>query len=92
MTATYVSVEALAKYFSVSISTIRAWMRQGFIPADTYIKIGTTYRFHPEKVEAALVTKTQGEAVVVEEPDTQMDLPLEEEEAEEVTPTVDEDY
>ena len=41
----YVPIEDVAKYFSVSISTIRAWVRQNQIPKDTYIKIGNTYRF-----------------------------------------------
>lgn len=50
----YVSIEVLAKTFMVSISTIRTWMRAGYIPNSTYIKIGATYRFQPKRVEAAL--------------------------------------
>lgn len=50
----YVPIEALAKNFSVSVSTIRTWMRAGYIPSSTYIKIGATYRFQPKRVEAAL--------------------------------------
>lgn len=92
----YVTVEALAKHFSVSISTIRAWLRQGYIPADTYIKIGTTYRFSPDKVEAALVSKTQedlaaedqDEEVVTQTSEDQMEFPFDADQ----DPTVDEDY
>ena len=49
----YVPIEDVAKYFSVSISTIRAWVRQNQIPKDTYIKIGNTYRFCVDDVANA---------------------------------------
>ena len=42
----YVLIEDVSKYFAVSISTVRAWLRQGHIPKSTYIKIGNTYRFN----------------------------------------------
>ena len=51
----YVPIEKVAKHFSVSISTIRAWIRQGKIPKPTFMKLGTTYRFKLSAVEAALV-------------------------------------
>ena len=35
----FVPIEDLAKHFNVSISTVRAWIRQEHIPKDTYIKI-----------------------------------------------------
>ena len=47
----YVPIEDVAKYFSVSISTIRAWVRQNQIPKDTYIKVGNTYRFKLDEIE-----------------------------------------
>lgn len=50
----YVPIEVLAKNFAVSVSTIRTWMRAGYIPSSSYIKIGSTYRFQPKRVEAAL--------------------------------------
>jgi|TARA_R100000149_G_C5865297_1_gene130180 excisionase family DNA binding protein len=56
----YVPIEAIAKHLSVSISTIRVWVRQGVIPTDTYIKIGSTYRFKPSSVVDAL-HKAMGE-------------------------------
>lgn len=49
---TFVTIEELSKQFSVSPSTIRAWIRQGMIPRDTYLKIGTTYRFNAAKIIA----------------------------------------
>jgi len=49
----FVQIDEIAKYFSVSVSTIRAWVRQGNIPANAYIKVGNTYRFSiPMTVEA----------------------------------------
>jgi excisionase family DNA binding protein len=52
----FVMIEDVAKHFSVSVSTVRAWIRQGSIPKDTYIKVGHTYRFHLENVVAALTS------------------------------------
>jgi excisionase family DNA binding protein len=46
----FVQIEELSKHFAVSISTIRAWVRQGHIPKSTYIKIGNTYRFNKTSV------------------------------------------
>ena len=50
----FVPIEDLAKHFVVSISTIRTWVRQGYIPKETYLKIGNTYRFDLAKVSDAL--------------------------------------
>ena len=43
--AAFVPIENVAKHFAVSISTVRAWIRTDKIPSDTYIKVGSTYRF-----------------------------------------------
>jgi len=51
----FVTIENLAQYFCVSVSTIRAWVRQGYIPENTYIKLGNTYRFNRDTVEQALM-------------------------------------
>tara|TARA_R110000803_G_C11900227_1_gene311997 strand:+ start:522 stop:830 length:309 start_codon:yes stop_codon:yes gene_type:complete len=59
MTGPFVPIEDLSKHFSVSVSTIRAWVRQGHIPKDTYIKVGNTYRFSIDDVSIAL-TKAAG--------------------------------
>ena len=57
MAEPYVPIEDLAKHFAVSVSTVRAWVRQGHIPKSTYIKVGNTYRFNKTNVTDAL-TKT----------------------------------
>tara|TARA_R110000803_G_C11839757_1_gene304418 strand:+ start:435 stop:680 length:246 start_codon:yes stop_codon:yes gene_type:complete len=63
----FVQIEELAKHFAVSISTIRAWVRQGHIPKSTYIKIGSTYRFNKTSVTDALTKAAQD---VHEQPNT----------------------
>ncbi len=50
----YVPIEDVAKHFSVSISTIRAWVRQRQIPKNTYIRVGNTYRFCISDISKAL--------------------------------------
>lgn len=55
-TEPFVPIEDLAKHFTVSVSTVRAWVRQGLIPQHTYIKVGNTYRFSVSRVIAALTT------------------------------------
>lgn len=66
MSEPFVPIEDLAKHFSVSISTIRAWVRQGLIPMDTYIKVGNTYRFSVSKVVNALTTAPKDESPKIE--------------------------
>ena len=57
----FVTVEELAQHFKVSVSTLRAWIRNGHIPTDTYLKIGSTYRFCLEDVSNAMKKADQGE-------------------------------
>jgi excisionase family DNA binding protein len=66
----FVTIENLAQYFCVSVSTIRAWVRQGYIPENTYIKLGNTYRFNRPAVADALMAMQKeeealGQAVAV---------------------------
>ena len=61
MSELFVPIEDIAKHFSVSISTVRAWVRQKHIPEDTYIKIGSTYRFRVSDVESALTSSKKEE-------------------------------
>jgi len=81
----FVPIEDLAKHFTVSISTARAWVRQGLIPKETYVKVGSTYRFKVSKVVAALsnapkevvVADTHNEPVQLEidfNPDPDQDI------------------
>lgn len=51
----FVPVEELAKHFTVTVSCIRGWIRQGKIPKHTYIKVGNTYRFNVPAVVDALL-------------------------------------
>lgn len=50
MTLRLVPIEDLAKTLTVSITTVRSWVRTGLIPGDTYVKIGNTYRFDKEAI------------------------------------------
>ena len=53
----FVPIEKIAEHFSVSVSTIRAWVRKKDIPEHTYVKVGNTYRFSLDKVADALLGK-----------------------------------
>jgi excisionase family DNA binding protein len=59
MNGPFVPIEDLSKHFSVSVSTIRGWVRKGHIPKNTYIKVGNTYRFSIEDVSNALTQQPQ---------------------------------
>tara|TARA_R110000751_G_scaffold175431_1_gene281601 strand:+ start:1916 stop:2161 length:246 start_codon:yes stop_codon:yes gene_type:complete len=54
MSEPFVPIEEVSKHFSVSISTIRAWIRQKHIPNSAYLKVGNTYRFRLSDVTEAL--------------------------------------
>lgn len=73
---TLVPIEDVAKQFTVSVPTIRAWLRQGYIPKDCYLHIGNTYRFHVNKLMDRLLNAPEST-----EPDTpaqvQLELPFE---------------
>lgn len=50
----YVDIQKLAEHFMVSVSTVRVWIRKGILPADSYLKVGNTFRFKLPEVETAL--------------------------------------
>lgn len=52
--AKYVTLDELAAHVGVKISTVRQWVKRGFVPRETYIKAGNTYRFCLEDVVASL--------------------------------------
>lgn len=62
MNGPFVPIDDIAKHFSVSVSTIRTWVRQGHIPKDTYIKVGNTYRFSLPDVCDALAGEPRSKA------------------------------
>ena len=68
-----IPIEDVAKHFTVSVSTIRAWLRQGYIPRDAYMKLGNTYRFQLSKVVEAL-TKIEKNDTAVKADGVQMEL------------------
>jgi len=82
MNEPFVPIEDLAKHFTVSVSTVRAWVRQGLIPKETYIKVGNTYRFNVTKVVNALTAAPKDEPekpepkVEAEEAPVQLELDL----------------
>jgi excisionase family DNA binding protein len=50
MTMRFVPIEDLARTLTVSVTTVRSWVRTGLIPGDTYVKIGNTYRFDKDAI------------------------------------------
>jgi|TARA_R100001530_G_scaffold105292_1_gene73466 excisionase family DNA binding protein len=72
----YLPIEDLANHLSVTVSTIRGWVRKGHIPPDCYLKVGKrTYRFNIPAVVEALKHSNQSEfyGFDVEEPSTQQE-------------------
>ena len=51
----YVNINKVADYFQVSVSTVRKWVNNDYIPDNTYIKIGEVYRFRLDDVESCLL-------------------------------------
>lgn len=56
-----ITIDELAKKLSVSISSVRSWVRQGFIPKDTYVQIAKTYRFDYDRVIEALKARNKAD-------------------------------
>jgi excisionase family DNA binding protein len=65
-TEPFVPIEELAKHFTVSVSTVRTWVRQGLIPKHTYVKVGSTYRFSVSKVVEALTNAPEEVSTEIE--------------------------
>ena len=70
----FVTIEDVAKHFKVSVSTIRAWVRKGLIPDNTYVQIGSVYRFRLNDVVSSLLNKSVNDVHV---PSAESDVPLE---------------
>jgi len=56
MSSPFVPIADVAEHFKVNQATIRGWLKQGIIPKDTYIHIGSTYRFNLAAITDALTT------------------------------------
>ena len=76
MNEPYVTIEDVAKHFSVSISTVRGWIRQKYIPEDTYISINNVLRF---RISDVTLVKVKSEASKI---DTSMNTVLVKKESE----------
>jgi len=50
----YVRIQNVADFFDVSVPTVRAWMKSGKIPRNTYMNVSGSYRFDLNAVEKAL--------------------------------------
>jgi excisionase family DNA binding protein len=48
------TIEDLARYLQIAVVTVRMWVKKGYIPEKTYIKVGNTYRFDRGAVMQAL--------------------------------------
>lgn len=68
MTDQYVSIDDVAKYYMVSISTVRAWIRTNKLTSTDFLKLGNTYRFKLADVDAALRRKSANTPAPVEAP------------------------
>ena len=75
MSQEYVKIGDVADEFSVSISTIRKWIRENKIPRRTYIKAGRTYRFNIDEVTKALQGATGSTSTWQEELAMSTDTP-----------------
>lgn len=51
-----ITIAELAEALTVSVPTIRAWIRRGKIPRHCYIKVSQTYRFDLEAIHQAFKT------------------------------------
>jgi excisionase family DNA binding protein len=67
--AKYVNLEELAEHVGVKVSTVRQWVKRGFIPRNTYIKAGNTYRFCLADVINALRQEEQPKEQPKEQPE-----------------------
>ena len=69
MSNKFVPVGEVADRLSVSIHTVRQWLRKGIIPSDLYMKIGNTYRYDLQGIEKAFLStnkESPNETAVVE--------------------------
>lgn len=74
MTEPYVEIEKVAEHYKVSLSTIRAWIRNGQIPQDgCYIKIGKTYRFKLSEVDRSVARLNSATALGISATDKEDD-------------------
>jgi excisionase family DNA binding protein len=55
----FITIAELAETLTVSVPTIRVWIRRGKIPRHCYIKVSQTYRFDLKAIQQALMTDVE---------------------------------
>lgn len=65
----FVGVDEVANHFGVSVSAVRSWVQKKKVPTNSYVKIGTTYRFKIGVMEAALFEQNETADTSEEEDD-----------------------
>jgi excisionase family DNA binding protein len=77
----YVPITTLAEYLHIRVSTVRSWVKCGYIPRSAYLKIGNTYRFNIADVVKALRVRSStdqlGDIPVLPEADPSAPVQLE---------------
>ena len=58
MNEPFVTIDDVAKHFSVSQTTVRNWVKQKHIPEEAFMKIGNTYRFRLSDVVTTALTES----------------------------------
>lgn len=87
-TEKYVPIDIMAEHLCLKPNTLRTWVRMGFIPKSTYIKVGNTYRFSIPEVVAALKQDDPAEAELRQKKEAIAALP---EYVDDVSDTADDD-
>lgn len=75
-TEMYVPIEQVAKQYSVSVSTIRMWTREGYIHGPAVLRLGGTYRYNLQKVQECLTAPKAPEDKAPESAPVQGELDL----------------
>lgn len=89
MSSVYVTKKEFADHFVVAPTTVEGWVKKGLFPPGTVVKVGRTFRFKLQEIEAHF----QNEALRMaqEEPEEgapeQLELPLGLPEAQAEAPT-----
>lgn len=95
----YLTTEEAAEELRVSTATLRTWIKLGKLPSACYFKLGGTYRFRAEALQALLRGDLDTNEEKEEGAPEQLELDFERKQQEPVrpqtetgAPSVDEDY
>ena len=67
------TINEVAEHYSVSVSTIREWVRKGYIEKNAYFKIGNVLRFRADEFDKCLNQVNISEDVIDVTPEQMMD-------------------